>query len=217
MPNFESRRSVVTQFIAGAVLASLIGCDSVPEFAAPRVVPDEVAFVRDNSGQFAQSENDPLSDTPAGTVIDDLAGLTGCWGAYSVILAEEGTPLVTAGEPLLETSELFRIDVSAGEMSFQILQRDALGVLTVVVTYEGSLTLLDERRAAFDIASISTNDPQTGDVITFGADEFEEPLVWNYVFTLEGDRMKAIFSVEGDGESSDDEPEIVYFRFDCPE
>ena len=216
MRESQTRRRVVTPFIACAVVACLCGCESVPEFAAPRVVPDEVAFVRDNSGQFAQSESDPLADTPVGTVIDDLAGLTGCWGAYSVILAEEGTPLVTAGEPLLETSELFSIDVDAGEMSFQILQRDALGVLTAVVTYQGILTLLDERRAAFDITSFSTNDPQTGDIITLGSDEFEQDLVWQFLFTLDGDRMKAVFSGEGDEEPAADGPEIVYFRFDCP-
>lgn len=172
----ETRRRVVTPFIACVVLACPFACQNIPEFVAPRVVPDEVAFVRDNSGQFAQSDNDPLADTPVGTVIDDLSGLTGCWGAYSVILAEEGTPLVTAGEPLLETSELFRIDVDAGEMTFQILQRDALGVLTVVAAYQGRLTLLDERRAAFDITSFSTNDPQTGDIIIVGSDEFEQDL-----------------------------------------
>jgi len=49
----------------------------------PDDLPDSLEFVVASKEQFRPTDDSSLADVAAGTVIDDLSSLSGCWGYYS--------------------------------------------------------------------------------------------------------------------------------------
>ena len=92
---------------AVALLAS--GCPFPPEFWVPTL---ELNYVLEHREEFAQSDGLQIAGLLPGTVRDDLDGLAGCFGAYSVFEEEWFFPLPDA--------EAYVFDPSSGEMQYMV-------------------------------------------------------------------------------------------------
>lgn len=206
---------------AAGGLAVLVGCvnsDTPAETyrVSAEVLPREVAYVETNRATFAEEGNDPLADVAAGTPIDDLNELDGCWGTYYVLTTEPAAG-ATIGTPVLNGYEAFHFDAAAGTAAFQIYQ-DALSTeMSIFASYEGTYTVLDTQRIQVTWDSVVYFDPYTGQIHTetLAVDDAARNRV--YWMTLSGDKLRA----RADDEvASDDGTEgydrRVYSQFDCP-
>lgn len=185
----------------------------IPLTGEPINVPAGVAYLERIPEQFEQPEEHPLFSVPAGTVIDDLQGLTGCWGAaYSKQFLDAGF-------------EFYFFDLEAREMVYQVLSRgsDELFGVDVAVDYLYSLAFVGADRITVELQSFSA----TGNVagvpdVSFScqdvSDCVEELPVFTLLVTLQGESFKF-------GDSEDASPDfsgphrasLVFFQFECPE
>lgn len=75
----------------------------------PKEVPAEVLAVQADPQHYAPVAH-PLRDVPAGTVIDDLKGISGCWARYV-----EESQLIDGEETHIQTVEVRTFDLSGKE------------------------------------------------------------------------------------------------------
>jgi hypothetical protein len=176
-------------------------------------VPDGVAAVESDSTYFAQSPDDPLLDAPAGTVIGDLAGLEGCWGAYA------GPDLLDGGLYVRCDAEFYSFDLDARRMTYQVLQRGGWVYqfdATLEHVYEIDIPAPDRITVRLVSMTWSTNLAAGPDASGSEAVEDAEP--FDLQITLDGDSFK--FG-DSEGASSDfgapHRANLVFRRFDCPE
>ena len=75
----------VIRMILGSlyVTVACAGCFPLARLSEMDDIPGGAARVEEMPDAFEQPADHPLLDAPAGTVIDDLGGLGGCWGAYA--------------------------------------------------------------------------------------------------------------------------------------
>lgn len=165
--------------------------------------------------EFAQSQDHPLLQVPAGTVIDDLEGLDGCWGSYA-------RPDMIA--PPKVNAEFYRFDIETNRLFHQILQRgpkDLFGVLTlqnfdVAGEWVYSLDVSAPDRITIRLLSVAF-DATVADVVV-GTHVVEDAQPAILQVTLQDNAFKY-------GESFDASPDVsaphrailVFFRFECPE
>ena len=87
----------------GAILLSLIaGCQ-----------PPALSYVLEHREDFAQTDDLQTAGLVPGTVRDDLDGLSGCFGAYSIW---------SDGLFSLPDAEVYTFDASTGEMQYMVWQ-----------------------------------------------------------------------------------------------
>lgn len=230
------------KFLIAVVMCGATGCGSapvstsgtsgtvgkVPDLPAGAAFLDEVpdlpagvAFVEETKTGFDQPSEHPLLDTPAGTVIDDLAKLSGCWGAYA------GPEMVA---PLQGDAEFYQFDFESGEMAYQVLQRGptedmSVGQIVPVVpgldvagewVYSAAMTGPDRITVRLVSAWASINAVDTGLDLP-QRQEVEDAEPFDLQITLEGDVFKI-----GDSEgaspdfSAPHRANLLFFRFDCP-
>lgn len=207
--------------LAGAgliVSLSVPACE--PIFAPVRDLPAELAWVVREKEAFAQDADDPLADVAGGTVRDDLSTLSGCWGAFDVLNVEGEPPdmnddrvseLIPEVFPF-EDYEVYVFDDETGEMRWFLYIADAWGLTTIVQAYTGTFTIVGDNHIVFSTEEVAFNDPETGEMLPGESDEQFEWLV-----TLDGDRLKlqAVLESEDTGQLSRDH--LVFRRFACPE
>ena len=176
-------------------------------------VPDGVAAVESDSAYFAQSPDDPLLDAPAGTVIGDLAGLEGCWGAYA------GPDLLDGGLYVRADAEFYSFDLDVRRMTYQVLQRGGWVYQFDVATedvYELEIPAPDRITVRLLSGASSSNLVSMQEVDGSFVVEDAEP--FDLQITLDGDSFK--FG-DSEGASSDfggsHRANLVFRRFDCPE
>jgi hypothetical protein len=176
-------------------------------------VPEGVAAVESDSAYFAQSPDHPLLDVPAGTVIEDLAGLEGCWGAYA------GPDLLEGGAFVRVDAEFYSFDLDTMRMTYEVLQRGGWiyqfdGALEHV--YELEIPAPDRITVRLVASAASTNLVSVQEVTGCMVVEDAEPL--DLQITLDGDAFK--FGDSEDASSDFSGPHranLVFRRFDCPE
>ena len=175
-------------------------------------VPAGVAAVERERTYFAQSPDDPLLDIPAGTVIDDLAGLEGCWGAYA------GPDLLDGGVMVRADAEFYSFDFNAMRMTYQVLQRGAgLFPYDVALEHVYELEISAPDRITVRLLTVESSSDLAimregqGLVVVEDAEPFDLQI------TLDGDAFK--FG-DSEGASSDfsapHRANLVFKRFDCP-
>lgn len=87
----------------GAILLSLFaGCQ-----------PPALSYVLEHREEFAQTEDSLTAALVPGTVRDDLDGLSGCFGAYSIW---------SSGLLSLPDAEAYTFDTSTGQMRYMVWQ-----------------------------------------------------------------------------------------------
>lgn len=198
------RTAIVTCAVAVVIVSAGCGRISLTD------LPEEIQYVVSNEDSFAQNESGPLADTEPGTVIDDLAGIDGCWGAYR-IRGEGGGLQDNLSHDLTWQNEVYaayRFDVSAGRGTFQQYTRaTVLGVIGASIdTF--TFAIAEEDRIDIDISTHTYSAPVTGTLVTYGPEDVGFPLsVWEHelLVTVNGERMR----IEGSG--------LVFHRFECLE
>ncbi len=156
---------LVTILLLGA------GCPLPSEYWVPSA---ELRYVLSHQEQFAQTDELRTAGLAPGTVRDDLAGLSGCFGAYSIWNA----PFLS-----VPNAEVYVFDATTGEMQYMVWQAglvaghdaafETLGNDHIVVTrqidgeaqaVEALVTLDgDEMRIAYNAADGNDLDGELGE------------------------------------------------------
>lgn len=206
MCNGNRRFNAGSLVVALGVIVALMGCDQIPMFVPPKELFAEIDYVVSHRDDFAQFQDNPLAEVEAGTVIDDLSNLHGCWGAFDVFVNDfsEPIPILT-----LEDYEVYRFDTTTGEAEWQVLQEGNLplaGYTVALLSRSGQFEVSSPDRVRLRIGVSIGNDPQTGESVTHGLDPEQ---VDEYLVTVSGDFMKL-----SDG-TIDQRDELVFARFEC--
>ncbi len=177
------------------------GCDALDFPAAKQQLPAPLAYVVKNQEMFIYQADDDtaLRDVVAGTVVDDLATVSGCWGAYFPPGADPDNPL-----PL---SFALMLDVDTGKITHWV-GTHALGLFSFVLRADGTFSIVDDNR----IAGSTTDTYATGGL---PFDEMPEmPFDWRV--TVAGDRL-LVEDYDAPQRQSSAQTDPPYVRFDCPE
>jgi hypothetical protein len=161
--------------------------------------------------EFAQDAADPLGDTPAGTLVDPLDSLDGCWGAaFDVHDPADG--------PSLVAYSALRFDSQAGSLTRYTV--NALGRAQVLDVWDGDYEVLDHGRLSFQVRRVRSNLPgftQLTDV----TDRFATLPSYEVRITRDGDRIKAVFVAPPEDPRTPagvlENVPLVYRRFACQE
>ena len=191
---------------AGVLALVSCGCGNMPTD-----LPPPLAYVVDNKELFAQKDSSRLADVTAGTVIDDLGSLSGCWGAYRVYRTDFG------GAPQARDYYAQMFDAETGATTSWLMQ-DLFSFFFIIAESTGTFSVVGDSTIActyteehFRWVPEALPDPP--------AQWFEElghSSEWSA--TLAGDHMKwRVPGAEEDESNGDSLEEVVFVRFDCPE
>ncbi|HUU98421.1 MAG TPA: hypothetical protein VM487_22025 [Phycisphaerae bacterium] len=172
-----------------------------------------VAAVEAECERFEQPQDHPLLDVAAGTVLDDLAGLEGCWGACV------GPQLLQAQGFLRADVEFYRFDLAPGRMIYQVVQRGEppFGLFDVSLEHVYSFEVTGPDRITVRLVSVTSSSTLGSEGQMEGPREVPDAEPFDLQITLQGDVFKF-----GDcaGASADfsgpHRANLVFFRFDCP-
>lgn len=175
--------------------------------------PAGVSAVKESRKSFADVSDEGLLNTSAGDVIDDLSGLTGCWGAWIPVEDFAG----------FEDYEFYCFDMENSRFIYQVLQNDPIFTGMYVAlqhTYDIDSVAADGITFHLtDMAAWSNVSGFTGAIGDFGEfdemDDLDEPTTLK--ITLSGDR----FIIHAAADASPDlsaayRAGVIYLRFDCP-
>jgi len=183
----------------------VVGC-TTPLAVEPKEIPAALQRVIDDGGAFAEDAN-PLHAVEPGAVIDSLDNLDGCWGSYA-----KSTTLIN-GQPAVEVWDVLIVDWEAQTITRWTLQRDALGLLPLLVRSEGPFEAVAEGAIEWRVERIYSSDPQTGDLQEEDLGAGDAPSL-RLLVTLNGGYARLQYPGE-DGTYSDDTQALYLTRFDC--
>lgn len=142
--------------------------------------PPVIAYVLDHADEFAVSD-DPLAAVEPGTALDDLAGLSGCWGSY------ERQDWFQGQLPAFESWEAYHFDAAAGRLVRWVVTANWLFMPGAFSISEETYTIAEGGRLRLQSDRYTIYDLRTGEGRTAtpsGAfDELEVRV------TLAGDRL----------------------------
>lgn len=191
------------------MLVGTTGCFLAGVPVVTNEIPAELQTLMDNPDEFAADAAFEPADTTVGTPVDDLAGLTGCWGTYhSGRLTENG---------LLYDMfyEAFQFDAETGVVTRWLLTPSWLFIPPVMVVDEGTYEAVSDGRIRLTITQYTFTNLQTwrGHLYT----EIPESVgVIDKLVTLSGDQLLMAspdYVEESDGILRD----RVYHKFTCPD
>jgi hypothetical protein len=177
-------------------LIGLAGCDQTTYLLDE--VPRELLAVDADRSRFLMTDH-PLEDIPAGTAMDDLSGLAGCWGRVASksieVDAETGEVLEYTILEVLEfqpeSGRLLEHRIHGADLGFPILTGGLPMVQTFIASYQVES---DSKVRRVDIDGRAGAIGPSGDVV------FSYwPLVgigisigheWDMLVTLDGDMLK---------------------------
>lgn len=179
------------------------------------VLPDgdiaQLAVVLADPAQFAQDPSDPLANIPAGTVIDPVSLLPGCWGASYEME-------VPPGNPHLVGYQVLRFN-SATRTLTRFTVND-LGGAQVLDVWSGDWEVIDEGRLSFDVRRVQSNVPgftQLTDI----TDRYATLPSYEVRITRDDDRIKVMFVTPSDDPRTPagflENVELIHQRFECAE
>jgi hypothetical protein len=194
--------------VAIATLLVSGGCSlpGVPTSATG--LPAALQAIVDDPNSFAPSPEDPLADVTPGTVIDDLSGLTGCWGWFEQALC----PL--SGRPLTAFYEVYRFGTDSGTVSRWVYTSGVAAIPPVVTVDEGGFTVIGDGRIEIQLDRYTIIDMRTGIGREF-TELPEEIGTLEKLITLAGDQLLIAdpsYVDEGTGQPAG----RIFTRFDCP-
>jgi hypothetical protein len=167
-------------------------------------LPAELQVVVDDPSSFAQAPGDPLASVAPGTVVDDLGGLTGCWGWY-----EE------AAGPLVAFYEVYQFDAGNGTVSRWVFTPGFLLIPSLFALDQGSFTALDDGRIEIQLDHYTIIEMRTG----IGREFTELPAeigTAEKLVTLDGDQLLIAVPYYVD-EQTGEPAGRIFTRFGCPE
>ena len=184
------------------VAVGVVGC--VPATVPPQL-PAGVEHVVDNEADFYYDWDAGSGGLTPGATVDDLAGLTGCWGA----VRDPG------GELPVKLTTVYEFDATAGAVSWWALQEvpSPLSFLPDVLSYQTGtyeVTEVDGGDALFlTFTELYINDPDTGELAPVEDVDATEQLT--LLVTLDGDTLYSWLPDAPEGE----EWVMILQRFEC--
>ena len=204
------RGCLVTSGLVGAC-AVLSGCG----WPLASELPVELSLLKEQAGSYAQDPNGPLEGVAAGTPIDDLEQLSGCWAAYSQGCAEAGC---------LNVYQFLHFDPDGGRMTRVTIDEfegtNEKITRRLVTTETGNYSITGAGRIHFEITSIRMNGLVDGFPVGFNVAETSTPRpAYDIDVTLSGDSLKISFIPDPNdgGLTAADQLELVHKRLDCPD
>jgi len=206
-------RSHVLPILSAGLVAFLTGC-GLGMLPTPDVdLPSTVQFVLDNAQGFRSAEDDPLQTIDPGTVIDDLADLSGCW-ATMFTDAE-----IDVGAAFFVVYRFDPEDGSVTRWSFVGLQTGRLFPLAPVITAEhGTYEITGENTLLLSIERLESNVNEAGQVTgTLGPTApFAVPYERPALVTLSGDSMLLYIDIATADDADEEAERPIFQQFDCP-
>jgi len=203
MWNQTPRRAAL---VAGglAVLFSVGGCRPTFEGMLPDDLDASIKYVLNNRPQFQQ---DGTTAVHTGIVIDNLQGLSGCWGAITEAVAGQGS----LGQ--MVSFSVLRFGPQESLITWDVV--DTGGLFATVYDGTGRWATIGDSRLRFTIDRRRYFNPLTRRYDVFD----NEAEVAEWLATLDGDHLYVRMLDEPGAPAPDpNEPDytIVYRRFDCP-
>ncbi len=197
-------RAVFAVFLAQLALLPILGCAGVPFLATTPEVPDILRQLVDNPDVFDSSTTEALHDVAPGDVVDDLHGLSGCWGI--VVTPRDAKRPITV-------YQVYQFVPEAHAFTNWLFFRDSQGVSGFVFVETGTYQVLDESRISLSREKTWATDPFSGDLVEIPASSLSRTAL----VTLRGEYMMLFDHTENPMDISDREQPPVFRRFDCVE
>ncbi|MCG3138155.1 MAG: hypothetical protein HJJLKODD_02015 [Phycisphaerae bacterium] len=187
---------------------TLVGCGGVT-YVPPVNLPDEIEFVRDNRGDFAQSADDVLAETEPGTVIDPLTNIVGCWGSFAQIDITNGSQTLPSDD-----YQYFRYneDESFEYQVLSVAEDPSIGEIEIYAGRSGTYVLSGDNGLAVTVTENEVSNPSTGEIQTVAQDN-QEPV--DYVVSISGGELRLVLAERAESGDLADRDNIVLKRFDC--
>ncbi|MFQ5806712.1 MAG: hypothetical protein ACE5I3_09705 [Phycisphaerae bacterium] len=172
-------------------------------------LPAELQVVIDDPNSFAASPDDPLAALTPGTAVDDLSGLTGCWGWF------EEAQYSLGGSPPTVFYEVYQFDADVGTANRWVFTPTFLLIPPLVAVDEGSFSVSDQGRIEIRLDHYTIIDVRTGSGREF-TDLPDAVAIFEKLITLSGDQLLigGPFLVD---EETGEPIGRIFTRFDCPE
>jgi hypothetical protein len=192
---------------AGLALAAFSGCGLLASSTGlPSELPAAIKVVFEDPGRFADRSRTDGTAAPTGTVIDVLAPLDGCWGAY--------TPDVAQGTEPVQITDFTAIEFgSGGEVDWWTLE-SAAG-FSVLLARHGQYEVLGSNRIRIVERELISYNPLSRQ---FESTPLDPPVTTEYLATRI-EKLLKLRMIDPTGEGDNPVPEasaIVLTQFDCP-
>jgi hypothetical protein len=211
--------------LVGSLLPS---CGITGTFPSPKEVPGLLTAVGDDWDPYAlRLVEDPLDDVPAGTVMDDLAGIDGCWASverfgavsrdglsgiqrlfYDVVVGMIGA---NATGDLLD---VYHFDLNANTYTSYTWTGGSLG-LGPIYGFRGDVIDMTTDRITMVTMEIYDSHDQEGRLVENPEFQPLEGEPFEIEVTLSGDLLKVDLFPETVDPNGEDVSS--YKRFPCPE
>ena len=172
-----------TTVVLCALLCGAGGCGTAfYDSLLPADLAPALAYVYHNQATFAPPTQGAIATLQTGTVVDDLKGLSGCWGAYVPNIEQTDLP------PARQLNEYNTLQLAAdGTYTWWILD-DYGGLFPIVIAEQGQFQIVGQDRIQFTAAESKSYDPTTGTYLIY----YPNPpvLVLEYLATLDGNHLK---------------------------
>ena len=196
--------------VAACLCVLVTGC-----WGLPADTPEAIALVLGDQVRFTAGEDDQLQGVEAGTVVDDLSGLAGCWGVYEL----ECAPDVAPDGPCLIAGQTLQFNPVTGEL-IRYTYQDIVGIVQVMDVWEGTYEVVDDGHLTFDVTRVLSNLP-TVTSVTDITDRYRTLPSYDVYVTLSDDRLKATFVTPADNPRTPagflENETFIHQRFDCPD
>ncbi len=197
--------------LAGGLVVSSVSCTptGATQYVLPEELPPGIEAVIAAGSSVRVEEDDTFFDGEADAIVDDVSSLDGCFGAYIPL---DGT----------NQYEFLSFDADTGEMSRAVYALSTTTTLGLLVSYYGEFTIQNENELRFDVESISTADPVTGQIRSLSPADVNEDgsdeLIFRFLITLDGNRIRIVLVDQDTGQpATGDERQVsVGVRITCP-
>lgn len=192
-----------------AVLLTGGGCLFSGTLVISSELPAQLQAVIDDPAAFSAEPDDPLAAVDPGTLIDDLDGLTGCWGVYSEGAASDQGVLYNA------FYEVYQFDAASGIANRWVMTPSWVVIPSIVVIDEGTYEVVDTGRIQITLERYTLTATITG----LGR-QFTDPppaiAVIEKLVTLSGDEL-LLASPDYVDEQTRKPLGRMFLRFECPD
>jgi hypothetical protein len=206
---FAARTRILAASLAPAILLIMGGCVFPGTAVVSTELPAPLQAIVSDPAAFSTDPNHPLTAVTPGTLVDDLAGLTGCWGYCS-----DGE-MSEQGVSPWAFYEAYQFDAETGLANRWVLSPRWLLIPALMVVDEGTFDVVDTGRIEITLERYTLTPGGLG----FGRQFTELPTeiaVVEKLVTLSGDEL-LLASPDYVDEESGVPLGRVFVRFDCPD
>jgi hypothetical protein len=206
-------KSRVLPIVSAGIVVFVTGC-GLGILPTPDIeLPATVQFVLENAWSFRSADDDRLRTVEPGAVIDDLAGLSGCWAAVLTPAEHD------VGAGFYVVYHFNPEDGNVSRWSFFGMDTGGLFPFAPIITAEhGTYAVSGENTLLLTIERVESNLDAEANVsstlqpVPGPGGPYERPAL----VTLSGDAMLLFIDIESPAEVDAEVPWLIFRRFDCP-